>query len=218
MNLLVRPLPGTTIDPRYADSNGRFMGETDFHTVATIQIREALEDHYADRLDVYVASQLVMYYHKGDARKRRDPDVLVAMGTRGKHMRRSFRVWEERVFPRVLFEIASRRTWRRDVGNKRELYARLNIREYFIFDPEQCYVKPPLLGFRSVKGRSVPIPPRPDGSLLSKELGLVLNPDGVALHLIDPKTGEPILSRAERAAELAAEVERLKTRLAELES
>lgn len=116
-------LPGTVIDPRYADSNGRFMGETDFHTVATIQIRKALEDYYAAHGNVYVASRLVMYYQRGDARKRRDPDILVAMGVRGKHMRRSFRVWEERVFPRVLFEIASRRTYRRDLGNKPTLCA-----------------------------------------------------------------------------------------------
>lgn len=119
MNILVRPLPGTTIDPRYADSNGRFLGETDFHSVATIQIREALDDYYAARPDVYVASSLVMYYVQGDARKRHDPDILVAKGVAGKHLRRSYRVWEEGCVPRVLFEIASRRTWRRDVGNKR---------------------------------------------------------------------------------------------------
>jgi hypothetical protein len=35
MNLLLTPLPRTSDDPRYPDSNGRFVGETDFHNVAT---------------------------------------------------------------------------------------------------------------------------------------------------------------------------------------
>jgi Uma2 family endonuclease len=232
MNLLLRPLPGTVEDPRYPDSNGRFMGETDFHSIATIQIRVGLEDHFADEHDVYIASNLVMYYRQGDARRRRDPDILVAKGVVGKHLRRSFRVWEEGVLPRVLFEIASRRTWRRDVGNKRELYARINIREYFIFDPERVCVKPPLQGFRSVRGQSVPITAAKDGSLISRELGLILRPEGVLLRLIDSATGQAILTRSEQIeaateraqrinqqnAELAEEIERLRRRIAELES
>src|SRR5262249_18435241 len=71
------PLPGTTIDPRYPDSDGRFMGETDYHNLAMAQVREDLEDHFAPA-PVYVASNLIWYFKKGDATKRRDPDVLVA--------------------------------------------------------------------------------------------------------------------------------------------
>src|SRR3954463_3266420 len=119
MNRITTPLPGTAIDPRYPDSDGRFMGETDFHYVAMSLLHDGLEDYYADRADVYIASNLVMYYVAGDRHARKDPDVLVAMGVVGKHRRRSFRVWEERVLPRVLFEIASRRTWRNDLGEKR---------------------------------------------------------------------------------------------------
>lgn len=107
----------------------------------------------------------------------------------------------------------------------RILYARLNIREYFIFDPERRYLTPPLQGFRSVKGRSVPIRPRGDGSLYSKELRLLLKADGVRLLLIDPNTREVILTPAERAEReteradaLAAENERLRARIAQLES
>src|SRR5947209_7200603 len=110
MNFMPAVLPGTVPDPRYPDSDGRFMGETDFHNVAMVWLREALQDHFAGQA-VYVASNLIWYFQEGDPRSRRDPDVLVARGV-GSHRRRSFRIWEEKVTPCTLFEIASRRTWR----------------------------------------------------------------------------------------------------------
>jgi Uma2 family endonuclease len=225
-SIVTPPLPGTTIDPRYPDSDGRFMGETDFHNVAMVWLKEALQDFFANRDDVYVASNLIMYFQEGDAKKRRDPDVLVATGV-GKHMRRAFRVWEEKTLPRVLFEIASRRTWRKDIGEKRELYAQLRIPEYFIFDPEGCYLHPVVQGFRSEDGQSVPMEADADGGLISAELGLRLVTEGTMLRLIDLRTGRPVPTRSEQAeqsrtqAELAqervhklqAEVERLRAQL-----
>lgn len=71
----------------------------------------------------------------------------------------------------------------------------------------------------------MPIRPRGDGSLYSKELRLLLKADGVRLLLIDPNTREVILTPAERAEReteradaLAAENERLRARIAQLES
>ena len=43
----VKPLPGTTIDPRFPDEDGRPMGDTDFHSDALIWLREALQDFLA---------------------------------------------------------------------------------------------------------------------------------------------------------------------------
>ncbi|MCI0376164.1 MAG: Uma2 family endonuclease [Gemmataceae bacterium] len=234
---LAEALPGTTYDPRYPDSDGRFMGDTDFHNVAIIQTREALEDRYVDE-NVYIATNIVMYFQEGSPKSRRDPDVLVAKGV-GKHKRRSFRFWEEKRIPNVLFEMASKKTWRNDVGEKRWLYARLGIKDYFIFDPEAKYLEPTLQGFRLVNGRSVRIKPNPDGTLTCKELGLLLRAEGTLLRFIDMKTGQLIPTRSERAAleeeradreteraekeaeraqKLAAEVEQLKARLRKLES
>jgi Uma2 family endonuclease len=206
------PLPGTLPDPRYPDSDGRFLGETDHHNLAMIELREGLTDHFAGRADVYVASNIIWYYKEGDPKSRRDPDVLVAKKV-GKHRRRSFRTWEEKAIPCTLFEIASRRTWRTDLGEKRQLYARLGVKEYFVFDPEGRYLDPVLQGFRLVKGQSVPMKPAADGSLISKELGLRLVPEGGMLRLIDLATGQPVLTRLERAEALAAEVARLRAQL-----
>jgi Uma2 family endonuclease len=212
-SLLQGPLPSTVPDDRYPDSDGRFMGDTDFHNHAMRDIFESLEDHYADR-PVYVASNLIMYYDKDDPSKRKDPDVLVAKNV-GKHKRRSFRVWEEKTFPSVLFEIASKKTWRNDIGEKRALYAQLAIKEYIIFDPEDRYLDPPLQGFRTVKGKSIPIEPQADGSIFSKELGLWLLPEGSSLRFLDGKTRAPLLTRLERADQERQRAEQLRLRAAE---
>jgi Uma2 family endonuclease len=192
------PLPGTTIDPRHPDSDGRFMGDTDFHKIGMNLLYEALEDHFAAQADVYIASNLIYYWQKGDWTKRRDPDVLVAKGVVGKHRRRSYRLWEERKVPCTFFEIASKRTWKVDLREKPALYASLRIKEYFLFDPEGAYLDPVLQGFKRVKGEPVPMRPAKDGSLTSKELGLRLAPEGEMLRLIDA-TGQPVLTRTERA-------------------
>src|SRR5262249_15680403 len=83
-----KPLPGTLPDPMYPDSDGRPMGDTDFHSAALAWLREALQDVFEAVLDVYVATNLILYYERGNPKARRDPDVLVAKSV-GKHKRRS---------------------------------------------------------------------------------------------------------------------------------
>jgi Uma2 family endonuclease len=186
-----------------------------------MDLRQGLEDHFAGVPDVYVASNLILYYQEGDSNKRKDPDILVARKV-GKHRRRSFRVWEEKTVPQVLGEVLSRKTWRTDVGEKRWLYAQIGVKEYFLFDPEARYLHPPLQGFRLVKGKSISINPNADSSLTSKEMGLRLLADGERVRLFDVQSGLEILTRRERAEaekrradELAAELERLRKRLKE---
>jgi Uma2 family endonuclease len=212
------PLPGTRIDPRYPDSDGRFMGDTDHHNRALILLRQGLEDRFADQPDVYIASNLVMYYEEGNPKARRDPDGLVAKKVVGKHLRRSYRVWEEGVVPAVLFEVASKDTWRVDLYEKPALYASIGVKEYFLFDPEGLYLDPVLQGFKTVKGKPVPMKPAKDGSLVSKQLGLRLVPQGGMLRLIDLETGEPVLTREERAEQERQRAEQEKQRADELEA
>jgi Uma2 family endonuclease len=225
MNKLISfPLPGTLEDRRYPDSRGSQMGNSDFHNVAMRLLWGALEGHFADRPDMYVAFNLDLYWKEGDARERSDPDVLVARRTAGKYKRRSFRVWEEKTIPCTLFEISSRRTWRIDLYKKPELYASIGVKEYFLFDPEGCYLDPVLQGFKTVRRQARPMKPARDGSLTSKELGLRFVAEGDLLRYIDLESGQPILTRNERseqdqqraadseqrAAALAAEVQRLR--------
>ena len=99
-----------------------------------------------------MASNIILYWDYNNPNNRHDPDILVARGV-GNHRRRSFRVWEEGKLPCVLFEVASKNTWREDVGPKYELYARLGIPEYFLFDPEDRYINPAAARVSTEKGR-----------------------------------------------------------------
>ena len=164
---------------------------------------------------MYVASNLLLYYDQGNPSGRRDPDVLVAKGV-GNHFRLSFRVWEENTVPRVLFEIASRSTWREDLGEKRTLYASLGVPEYFLFDPEGVCLDPRLQGFRLDGGAYIPMTPAVDGGLESVELGARLVPEGGMLRLIDARTGAAVPMRPERAEQEREQAERERRRADQL--
>lgn len=200
MRQVEKPLPSSQEDPRYPDSDGKPMAEDMEHVLAIIWLFQALEDLLAGRTDVYLAANGFFYYWRdpsGKRYRRVSPDVLAALGVGG-HRRRSYRLWEEGVPPRVLFEISSGKTWRRDLGFKRELYAQLGVMEYFLFDPDHKFLDPPLQGFRLENGVSVPIPPNADGRLTSRELGARLTAEGGMLRLRDARTGRRILTRAEQ--------------------
>jgi Uma2 family endonuclease len=208
----------------YPDSEEDPMGETDFHAFAMIMLREGLEDFFAPRRRVYVAANLFLYYVEGSPSHNKSPDAMVVKGVE-KHFRRVFKTWEEGAVPCTAFEITSERTWQEDVGPKFQVYQRIGIKEYILFDPEGESLNPRLQGFRLRRGEYQPLPSAADGSLGSKELGLRLVPEGLMLRLIDLKTGKPVLTRAEQAeqarqqaAALAAEVERLRAALAKAEA
>ena len=57
-----------------------------------------------------------------------------------------------------VLEIASESTYRANWGEKRDLYAGMGGSEYWQYDPVGTYIDPPLLGFRPVEGRYVPLP------------------------------------------------------------
>jgi Uma2 family endonuclease len=133
----------------------------------------------------------------------------------GEAERRSFLSWRENgAVPCFIVEIASEGTWRTNLYEKRRLYAALGVREYFLFDPEALYLRPPLRGFRRTQdGTYGPLDADGDDRLYSEELGLFLRVEGSMLRLIDAKTGLPVLTRVERAERLEAEVARLRALL-----
>jgi len=200
MSSIPKPSSLPADDVYYPESDGQPMGETDWHIWALILLREGLVDFCADQADVFVGSDMFLYYVEGDPSKCTAPDSMVVKGVaRAKEFRRTFKTWVEKAVPCTVFELASEDTWRKDLGDKRLLYERLKVAEYFVFDPEDLYVKPPLRGFRLRAGKYQPLAPAADGSLISKQLGLRLLPEGHMLRLIDVRSDEPILTRQERA-------------------
>ena len=130
-------------------------------------------------------------------------------------------------------EMASGSTWRRDMREKRDIYALLEVTEYWRFDPGGSYFAPPLIGERLVDGEYTPLPTatgddgilRGHSAVLGLDLCVLPNGD---LRLYHPESGQWLrtLSEAEagrREAEAAwreAEEEnrRLRERLRLLES
>jgi Uma2 family endonuclease len=215
----------TATQIHYPESDGKPMGETDVHIDALIYLREALRDHFRDDPQMYVVGNILLYYEEGNPTACVAPDVFVVQGV-AKGERRTYRLWEEGQPPAVAFEITSRGSRLEDLGTKRAVYAMLGVREYFLYDPLGEYLRPPLQGYRLQEGEYQRIPPAGEGRLTSQALGLELRVEDGRLRLINPVTGERLLTPAEalmarrvadaRASRAEAELERLRAELTRL--
>jgi Uma2 family endonuclease len=198
------------------------MAETDRHRNLMFALMELLEDRFATRPDAYVSGDLLLFYEEGNKRRHVAPDVFVVFGV-PKRERDNYLLWEEGRGPSVVIEVTSSSTRREDTRRKFDLYRDvLRVSEYFLYDPRADYLDPRLQGYRLTAGTYRAIRPT-DGRLRSRQLGLLLEPGGETLWLVDPATGNRLASRAERleaesAARRAAEdeLERVRTELAAL--
>ena len=174
-----------------------------------------LHKHYADRSDVYVGGGGFLMYDQKDANKRIAPDCYIAFDVDEEHIRKemaNFWVWRIGKLPDFVMEMASKSTAANDLGPKRDLYAELNIPEYWRLDHTggELYGQP-LIGERLVDGAYEPyeIHTAPDGSVTSYSpmLDLIFSwNEDVGFDLLDPLTLLSINQIVpERAARLVAE-------------
>lgn len=133
-----------------------------------------------------------------------------------KQKRRIYKFWKEPA-PQIVMEFSLRKTRKEDIGEKKDTYAQLGVREYFVFDPE-AKLRAPLRAFRRhgttfVKEMAV------SNRILSEELGLELVVTENTLRLFNPNSNEFLRTLAEeavRATEAEARVARLAAKLREL--
>ena len=127
------------------------MAETELHMEDMIDTIQMLKDHFADQPSVYVWGNLLLYYEEGNPRKQVSPDVLVALRVPKEPKRDTYLVWKEGKAPDFVVEITSKSTKREDKEKKFAIYRDiLKVSEYFLFDPTEDYLDPPLQGFRLV--------------------------------------------------------------------
>jgi Uma2 family endonuclease len=190
----------------YPSSDGQPMAETEIHVLAILHLLGALRHYFRHAPDVYAIGNLFLYYREGNPAARKAPDIMVVKGV-GKDERRSFKLWEEKAGPCVIFEITSKQTKNEDTIGKASLYAHLGVREYFLFDPLHEYLDPQLEGYRLVDGEYVEVASNEDGEIFSEELQLILRPTGSLLRLVEPETGHllPSLDEAIALAEQEAQ-------------
>jgi Uma2 family endonuclease len=187
----------------YPESDGKPLGETDFHVTVILYLRQALRLFFQGVANVYVAANNLFYYEEDNPRTFVVPDVYVVKDVPN-HDRRVYKLWEEKAAPAVVFEITSRSTRREDLGDKRALYEMLGVPEYFLFDPEAEYLKPQLQGFRLLDGFYSPIHHDDDGAVYSEQLRLRMRPEGRLLRLIDPATRQ-VLPTLDEALDVMAD-------------
>lgn len=175
----------------YPESDGKPMAETDSHLTVIIHLIQALRDFFDSSPNVYVAGDMMFYYEKGNPDAVKAPDVFVVKGV-PKHKHRTFKLWEEQAVPCTIFEITSKNTRSEDTDNKKRLYQRLGVPEYFLFDPLGEYLSPRLQGFTLVNGRYKRLKESAKETLLSSELGLLLRAEDDLLRLVNATTGKVI--------------------------
>ena len=205
------PTTHPTTEVYYPDTDGLPVAESDFQLGPLIYALDALRAYFQGRDDVYVAGDLFLYYEEGNPSAVVAPDVFVVLGAPN-HARASYMLWREPKAPDFVLEITSQSTQVQDQGTKRERYALLGVREYFLYDPTRDYLEPMLQGLRLVGNvyRPIPSTTSPEGTLVlrSDVLGLELRLEDETLRLYDPTTGQRLLSyqeaeQARREAEQA---------------
>jgi Uma2 family endonuclease len=188
----------------YPESDGEPMAETQLHMKEMVYLVEALEERFQDTPDVFVAANLFFYYGKGRPSAVVAPDLFVVRGI-PKGLRRKYLLWEEDgKVPCFVAELTSASTRREDLVAKKELYERLGVEEYLLFDPYGEYLKPPFQGYRLADGRYRRMDFEPDGSLLSQALEVRIRVEDGRLRLLDPDTGTPLLRNEEKTQRLRA--------------
>ena len=194
--------PPAAVD--YPSSDGKPLAENDAQLHAILYAVGALRVYYSAHADVYVSGDLLIYYEEGNPHVSVAPDTFVVFGVEDR-VRMNYKVWEEGKGPDFVLEVASPSTWREDVGRKRSVYARLGVREYFLFDPTGEHLTPQLQGFRLVDGayERLPAVESIDRTLTlpSEVLGLELRSKvGEEMRFHVPATGEDLLSHGEAHA------------------
>lgn len=189
----------------YPESDGKPMAESEIHMLQLMALVYVLRNFFREAQDVYVGGNMLMYYVEGEPQHVVAPDIFVVKGVH-KHLRRTFKVWEEGKAPDLIIELSSRSTRYEDVGNKRGLYEELGVQEYFLFDPQREYLNPPLRGYRLVNGMYQLLA---GYSLPSQVLGLELRVEGGELRLFDQEQGTFLLTPTETTERLEETTERL---------
>lgn len=187
----------------YPESDGRPLAETDIHRVVIYNTNDKLETFYAENDDVYVSGNLLIYDIPGKTTRSISPDIMVVFGIE-KKMRRTYKVWEEGKAPDFVMEVSSKGTYRNDLTRKKNRYAHIGVREYFLYDPERSYLSDSLIGYRlNNDGKYDSIPSTDNSGKISTVLGIEFRIQGYDMGLYNLSSGEWLQTEAEKANEIA---------------
>ena len=178
------------------------MSESFRHRRVSIDAGVVLDIHHAGRPDACVGGNHFLYYEEGNPGAVVSPDIFVAYGVPKETDREVWKVWVEGKAPDFILEVTSKSARDNDEKDKKALYERLEVTEYWQFDPTGDYLDPIL------KGRALGpdgkyrefVLERRDGGLghFSEVLGLDLRLEDGRLRFFDPKRGGYLLTPEEQ--------------------
>ena len=222
------------IDPRDLPDEPNHVHDGMFQNSNILDVVTILKSRYKDDPTVFVDGGTIICYNPDNLNDRVFPDCYVAFGVDAGAIfaQNGYLTWQVGKAPDFALEIASESTARRDITDKRDLYERIGVKEYWRFDPSGGdYYGASLVGDRLVSGAYEPIEleVNPDGlvSGYSAVLGLSLcvqegmHPiaDSVRMDRLlfyDLDTGEYIRNLNEAQDDLAAAQDRIRELEAEL--
>ena len=172
----------STADIDYPDYDGLPMADNTDQAQTIVDNFQTLRTFFWGRNDVFVATNLLVYYREGDNQARITPDVMVAVG-RPQGYRGSYKVWEEGQHPPDwVLEVASEESVEMDVLQKPGTYAGIGVREFWQYDPTGGLLNPRLQGWRLSGFRYTELPHIPvagaEIAIDSEALGVRLEFDG----------------------------------------
>ena len=202
-------------DDGYIIKDELLVSESTQHTDLCYYSQCSLRRYYRNTPRVYPSGNVYIYYRQGDLQGRIAPDCFVFLDIEDRDGRENVRLWEENgSLPSIVFEFASEKTYRNDIGFKKRICQNiLKVLEYVLFDPKGKFFRPAFQLWRLDAGgvyQSVPIE---NGRVYSEQLDLWIVQQGSSeLRFYDAKTGEYLLSHdemddARQAAENRAIIE-----------
>ena len=170
-----------------------------------------LKRHFRGRGGVEVADTS-MHYMEGERHKTVSPDLFVALRAAEDLSWNSYKLWEHPL-PDFVLEDLSPSSERRDLVDKRVLYRRIGVPEYWMFDETGARLRDetgaplggPLIGYRLRGGDYRRVRANAAGRWPSEALGLELCVREGLLRFFDPVTREYLRTLDEAERELEAE-------------
>ena len=185
----VRTPPVAPESVHYPDSDGHFLPAHPLQARAVLNSRFALQQHF-DRVDnVVLEGNMYLYYEEGNPAASISPDVFVVL-EHDLGDRPVYKLWEEGKPPDFALEVISPTSEIRNGEERRELYARLGIGEYFLFQPDPRCRGRRLVGYRLTGASYDEVPGEPGGALHSSALGVSLRVEGANLRLSSLESGQ----------------------------
>ena len=121
----------------YPETDGMPLPDGPYQSRHFRDLLAMLEMFFMLREDIIIGGDVFIYYVEGNPRLTVAPDCFVLIGVSEESFLRNntYLLWDVGKAPDFVLEIGSPSTWRQDLGPKRDLYARLGVGEYWMFDP-----------------------------------------------------------------------------------